>query len=158
MNIFTPYSFAEKQCFSKHAKEYISIELVSPSVNSGHFIGHKANGFVIVRLRIFPTTQCFLFFRSGFHTAIESLYFYRKTLLKYIQTILETYFTGVSIDLLPTAYKLSKSDVNVVKLYGYYISKNKRIQSKVIARKRHAFAYPLSYIYSSVRIKKVCLF
>ena len=35
MNILTPYSFAEKQRFSEHAKEYISIELVSPSVNSG---------------------------------------------------------------------------------------------------------------------------
>ena len=83
-----------------------SIELVSPSVYSGTSC---------------PTTQCFLFFRSGFHMAIESLYFYRKTLLKFIQTILETYFTGASIDLLPTAYKLSKNnrvDVSTLDIYN----------------------------------------
>ncbi len=73
-----------------------SIEPVSPSVDSDTYC---------------PTTQCFLFFRSGFHTRIEALLpDYPKTLLKYIQTILGTYFTVLPIDLIPTVYKLSKNN------------------------------------------------
>ncbi|MCL4546179.1 MAG: hypothetical protein M1576_00340 [Deltaproteobacteria bacterium] len=60
-----------------------SIELVSPSVSSGTSC---------------PTTQCFLFFRSGFHT-----------LLKYIQTIFRNLFYGITFRQIPTAYKLSKN-------------------------------------------------
>ncbi len=83
-----------------------SIELVSPSVSSGTSC---------------PNTQCFLCFRSGFHTRIEALLpDYPKTLLKYIQTILGTYFTVSPIDLIPTAYKLSKNNRSFDR-YVYYI-------------------------------------
>ena len=77
-----------------------SIELISKGFDSGSSS---------------PTTQSFLFFRHGFHPASEALLpAYRKTLLKYIHAILEIYFTGVSIDLPPTAYKLSKNHMNII--------------------------------------------
>jgi hypothetical protein len=55
-----------------------SIELVSAGVNSGASR---------------PTTRCFCFFRSGFHTVMNLLRFFRKAPIKYIQTILGISFT-----------------------------------------------------------------
>ncbi|MCL4546813.1 MAG: hypothetical protein M1576_03620, partial [Deltaproteobacteria bacterium] len=72
-----------------------SIELVSPSVSSGTSC---------------PTTQCFLFFRSGFHMSGSIIYnLTAKTLLKYIQTIFRNLFYGITFRQIPTAYKLSKN-------------------------------------------------
>ena len=83
-----------------------SIELISKGFDSGSSS---------------PTTQSFLFFRHGFHPASEALLpAYRKTLLKYIHAILGTYFTGAPIDLLPTAYKLSKNDKPLGFIYVLY--------------------------------------
>ena len=110
--------FIDKILFrSKYMKTFTrsSIELVSPSVSSGTSC---------------PTTQCFLFFRSGFHMSGSIIYnLTAKTLLKYIQTILGTYFTVSPIDLIPTVYKLSKNNRSFDR-YVYYIInkiKNKRI-------------------------------
>ena len=77
-----------------------SIELVSPSVSSGTSC---------------PTTQRFLFFGHGFHTATEALLpNCRKTLLKYIHAIFGNLFYGTTLRFVPTAYKLSKNDIDII--------------------------------------------
>ena len=92
-----------------------SIELISSSVYSG-----------VSR----PTTRCFLFFGLGFHTRVESLYFYPKISLKYIRTIFRNLFYEDSIRQSSTSYKLSKNNINYMTVISHFLNmSNKKITS-----------------------------
>ena len=82
-----------------------SIELISTGVYSGNSC---------------PTTRCFLFFGFGFHTAIESLYYYRKASLKYIRTIFRNLFYRDSIRQSLTPYKLSKNNISYIMIISHF--------------------------------------
>ena len=97
-----------------------SIELISPGVYSGHFVGYKGFAFISIRLHIHPTTRCFLFFGFGFHAAIESLYFYPKTSLKYIRTIFGNLFYEDSIRQSEASYKLSKNNISYMTVISHF--------------------------------------
>ena len=104
-----------------------SIELISPSVYSGHFVGYKGFAFINIRLHIHPTTRCFLFFGFGFHTRVESLYFYPKISLKYIRTIFRNLFYEDSIRQSSTSYKLSKNNVSYMVIISNFANMSKKI-------------------------------
>ena len=92
-----------------------SIELISPSVYSGDSR---------------PTTRCFLFFGFGFHTRVESLYYYPKASLKYIRTIFRNLFYEDSIRQSSTPYKLSKNNISYMTVISYFVNmSNKKITS-----------------------------
>ena len=84
-----------------------SIELISPSVYSG--VSH-------------PTTRCFHFFGLGFHTRVESLYFYPKISLKYIRAIFRNLFYRDSVRQSLTAYKLSKNNISYITIISHFVN------------------------------------
>ena len=104
-----------------------SIELISPSVYSGHFVGYKGFAFINIRLHIHPTTRCFLFFGFGFHTRVESLYYYPKASLKYIRAIFRNLFYRDSVRQSLTTYKLSKNNVKHMLIISDFANMSNKI-------------------------------